>query len=267
MTPTRSLLFVPGDRPDRFDKAANSGAHQVILDLEDAVAPAEKAKARVAIASWIRCREAVLRINGADTEWFRDDLELAQRAGIAKVMIPKAEPEALRAAAVALGREVELVALIETISGLLRLREICREPRVCRLAFGNLDFALDAGMTELDRELDPARVQLAWESRFARLPPPIDGVFPTLDDPPGLVTRVLRAKALGFGGKLCIHPRQVRSVNEGFLPGAEEIAWARRVIDAVEAAGDAAISLDGKMVDRPVVERARGYLRDRDPNA
>ena len=258
---SRSFLFVPGDRPDRFDKAANSDAHQVVLDLEDAVQPSEKDKARAAIAAWAGRTQAIVRINGADSPWFQGDLDFVRRLGLPKIMIPKAEPKALCAVAAGLGREVEIIGLIETVAGLLQLRETCRETRVSRLAFGHLDFSLDAGMAETDRQLDPVRLQIALESRFASLPAPIDGVFATFSDPVALAADVQRAKALGFGGKLCVHPSQVAPVNNGFLPDAQELAWARRVIEAVEAAGDGAISVGGAMVDRPVAERARAMLR------
>ena len=258
---SRSFLFVPGDRPDRFEKAANSVAHQVVLDLEDAVQPSEKDKARTAIGSWVGRAQAIVRVNGADSPWFQGDLDFVRRLGLSKIMIPKAEPQALRAVAAGLGREIEIIGLIETVAGLLQLRETCREARISRLAFGHLDFSLDAGMTETDRQLDPVRLQIALESRFANLPPPIDGVFPTLSDPIAMAAQVERAKALGFGGKLCIHPSQVAPVNEGFLPDAQELAWARRVIEAIEAVGDGVISVDGAMVDRPVVERAHAMLR------
>ncbi|WP_158816685.1 CoA ester lyase [Methylocapsa sp. S129] len=258
---SRSFLFVPGDRPDRFDKAAASGAHQVILDLEDAVRPSEKDKARAAIASWDQRAQAIVRINGSDSPWFESDLDFVRRLGLSKLMIPKAEPKVVRTAAAGLGSAVEIVGLIETVSGLLQIREICQEAQVRRLAFGNLDFALDAGVTETDRELDPVRLQLTLESKFSQLAPPVDGVFAAFSDTAALATRVQRAKALGLGGKLCIHPSQVASVNNGFLPDAEEFAWARRVIEGVETTGAGAISVDGKMVDRPVMERARAILR------
>lgn len=260
MSSARSYLFVPGDRPDRFDKAAASGADRVILDLEDAVRPEAKAVARDAVAGWGSRAGAVVRINGAESPWFADDLALLRDAGIVEVMIPKADPEVLRVVRETLGDDVEIIALIETVAGLLQLRQICSAARIGRLAFGNLDFSLDAGIDETDRELDPVRLQLVLESRFARLPAPIDGVLPALNDPTALASGVRRARSLGFSAKLCIHPSQVASVNDGFLPNADEIAWATRVLAAIEGAAGGAVSVDGKMVDRPVVERARALV-------
>ena len=257
MALSRSLLFVPGDRPDRFDKAAGAGADAVILDLEDAVQPEAKDKAREAIAGWSGRAGAIVRINGIDTPWFAEDIAFARRAGLRKLMIPKAEPGVVGAVGTALGAGMEILALIETVAGLFGLRELCAGAGNLRLAFGNLDFSLDAGVTETAGELDAVRLQLALESRYARLPAPIDGVFPALSDAAGLAAHVKRAKALGLGGKLCIHPAQVALVNGGWQPAPEELDWARRVLAAVQASGSGAISLDGKMVDRPVVERAR----------
>ncbi len=259
----RSYLFVPAERPDRFDKALASGADRVIVDLEDAVRPEGKEAAREAVATWAGRTEAMVRINGLDSPWFESDVAAIGRGGITRVMVPKAEPDVLRVVRHELGPNIEITALIESVAGLMQVRKICTESGIARVAFGNLDFSLDSGVEEADRELDPVRLQLALESRHAGLPAPIDGVFPSLADPSALAVRVARAKALGFGGKLCIHPSQIEPVNGGFLPGTEELAWAERVVGAIEAAGGGAVSLDGKMVDRPVVERARALLAKR----
>lgn len=260
MPVSRSFLFVPGNRPDRFDKAAGVGAHDVILDLEDAVHPDAKEAARAKIAGWTGRNAALVRINGLETPWFDEDIAFARKEGLRRLMVPKAEPDVVRKVRAALGDDVDIVALIETVDGLFALRDLCAGRGRLRLAFGNLDFSLDAGITETERELDPVRLQLALESRHAGLPAPIDGVFTGISDPVGLAAQVRRAKALGLGGKLCIHPSQVAVVNAGWQPAPEELDWARRVIGAVEAGGSGVISLDGKMVDRPVVERAREIL-------
>lgn len=258
----RSLLFVPGTRSDRFDKAAATGA-QVIVDLEDAVAPDAKEDARAATAGWAGTPNAVVRINGVDSPWFEQDMALARQIGLRRLMVPKATPSALDTVRRHMGGEIELLALIETVVGLIRLRDICAGGGNLRLAFGNLDFALDAGISETAAELDFVRLQLTLESRFAHLPAPIDGVFPAWSDAQGLAEHVKRAKALGMGGKLCIHPAQVATVNEGWRPAPDELEWAARVLAAVEAAGMGAISVDGQMVDRPVVERAREIITSR----
>jgi citrate lyase subunit beta/citryl-CoA lyase len=132
-------------------------------------------------------------------------------------------------------------------------------PVVSQLAFGNLDFGVDAGVTELARELDPVRLQIVLESRLAGLPTPIEGVTTAWSDTEIFSAEVRRSKALGFGAKLCIHPAQVGPVNDAFLPTAEEVAWAQRVMDAT-AGRSGAIALDGKMIDGPVINRARVIL-------
>jgi citrate lyase subunit beta/citryl-CoA lyase len=258
----RSYLFVPGNRPARFDKACECGAHAVIVDLEDAVAPDEKATARDAIANWLQPRHRIyLRINAVDTEWFTDDLRLVRSAGVAGVLLPKAE-SAQSVAAVTAARSLDLavVPLIETAVGILRAEAIAGASNVERLAFGSIDFQLDTGIAGDGDELLLARSHLVLASRAASVQSPIDGVTLALDDESALRADVERAKRLGFGAKLCIHPRQVAAVNAGFAPSDQEIDWARRVVEAANEAGGNAVRLDGKMVDRPVIERARVML-------
>lgn len=260
MTQPRSYLFVPGDRPERIAKARASGADAVVVDLEDAVAPANKSAARDAVAGALDATyPVVLRINGADTAWFADDARLAAHAGVAAVMLPKAatvEPIAdLRAAS---GKPV--LALVESAAGMENLSTLSRAEGVARLVFGSIDFQLDLDIADDDVALLPFRMQLVLASRTANLPPPVDGVTTALDDAARIESDATRARSLGFGGKLCIHPRQVAIVNSAFSPSASELAWARRVVDAAAAAGGAAVAVDGKMVDAPVLARARRLL-------
>jgi len=263
----RSLLFVPGSRPDRFDKAMAAGADAVVVDLEDAVAPADKDRAREALAAWLAPGRAVIvRINGADTGWFRDDLALCARPGVSAVMLPKAERAddiaALRAAGAA-----TVLPLVESAAGFAALAAIAGAPGVQRLAFGSLDFQVDLGMRDaLEDELLFFRSQLVLASRLAGLQPPVDGVSTAIDDAARLRDDALRARRLGFGGKLCIHPRQVADVNRHFAPTEAERAWAQRVLDAAAASGGAAVAVDGKMIDKPVILRAQAILRDAQPD-
>lgn len=260
MIASRSYLFVPGDRPDRFDKAVASGADRIILDLEDAVAPEAKAEARRAVHAWAsgRAIPVVVRVNAGDSPWFAEDVAMAAGLPGCEIMVPKSEPEALRAVArVARG---PLVALIETVAGLLALREAASLPGVARVAFGNLDFGLDAGIPGPGGALDLVRTQIVLESRFANRPAPIDGVTTALTDEAVLAGDLAQAKAFGFGAKLCIHPRQVAAANACFQPSEAERAWAARVIGAAAASGGAAVAVDGKMVDRPVLARAQAIL-------
>ncbi|RPH67325.1 MAG: CoA ester lyase [Burkholderiales bacterium] len=259
----RSLLFVPGARPDRFDKALAAGADAVVVDLEDAVAPADKARAREAVSAWLAAQHAVIvRINGADTAWFTDDLALAGRPGVAAVMLPKAEraedlAEVLRAGARA------VLPLIESAAGMAALPAIAGARGVQRLAFGSIDFQVDLGMRDAhEDELLFFRSQLVLASRLAGLLPPVDGVSTAIDDAERLRDDVLRARRLGFGGKLCIHPRQVAGVNRHFAPSDAERDWAQRVLDAAAASRGAAVAVDGKMVDKPVILRAQAILEE-----
>lgn len=257
---SRSFLFVPANRPERFDKALMSGAHQVILDLEDAVAPLDKAAARGCIAQWTGRTDAIVRVNGADSPFFAADMEMIRRVGVTRLMLPKAEPGALNCLVGLLEGRCDIIALIETVRGYAELRSIGESGLVSQLAFGNLDFGIDAGVTETAQELDPVRLQIVLESRLAGLAPPIDGVTTSWTDPAGFEAAVGRAKALGFGAKLCIHPAQVKPVNDAFLPTAAELDWARRVMLAAKDGQGAAVALDGKMVDAPVIRRAELIL-------
>ncbi len=253
----RSLLFVPGSRPERFDKALAAGADGVIVDLEDAVAPTDKVTARESVRAWLRPEHAVIvRINAADTPWFVDDIALCALPGVTAVMLPKAERADTIATLMAAGAK-SVLPLIESAVGFAALAIIAAAPGVRRLVFGSIDFQLDLGMRDaLEDELLYFRSQIVLASRLAGLAAPIDGVSTAIYDAVTLHADVQRARRLGFGGKLCIHPKQVEGVHRGFAPGADELAWARRVLAASAAAGGAAIAVDGKMVDKPVLLRA-----------
>ena len=258
----RSYLFVPGDRPERFDKACASGADVVIVDLEDAVAPDRKAAARAALSAWLHPDHPVLvRINAADTAWFREDSELAGRPGVAGIMLPKAERrddiEALRAAGAA-----SVLPLIETAIGFDQARTLAGTPGVERLAFGSIDFQLDLGISGEDDALLAFRSGLVLASRLAGVAAPVDGVCTAIDDAAQLAAETARAIRFGFGGNLCIHPRHVQGVNAAFSPSEADVRWATRVLEAAAGAAGAAVAVDGKMVDRPVLLRAEAILRE-----
>lgn len=257
----RSYLFVPGDRPERFDKALAAGADAVILDLEDAVAPQAKADARAHVARWLTPqRSVVVRINAPSTAWFAEDLALCALAGVAAVMVPKAEHVADlgRIATVAIGRAI--LPLVETAQGFEAARALAGADSVQRLVFGSIDFQVDLGIPGDDDALLFFRSQLVLASRLADRAPPVDGVTTALDQPDVLERDTARARRLGFGAKLCIHPRQVDAVNRGFGPTAAELDWARRVLAAAATAGGAAVALDGRMIDRPVILRAQAIV-------
>ncbi len=257
----RSFLFVPGNHPQRFAKACASGADVVIIDLEDAVVAGDKTTAREAARSWLQSGgRAWVRINGTDTDWHSDDLPLLDLPGVLGVMLPKAECPADLNALVARAGGRQLVPLVESALGLWRAHDLASVPGVSRLAFGSIDFQLDTGIVGEDQELLFARSQLVIVSRAAGILPPIDGVTVDLDDPLVLSSDVARARRLGFGAKLCIHPQQVAGVNDGFLPVPEEIEWARQIVAAAQLSNGNAVRLDGKLIDRPIIERARSVL-------
>jgi citrate lyase subunit beta/citryl-CoA lyase len=282
----RSALFVPATRADRIAKALASGADAVIVDLEDAVAPQDKDAARaalgVALASMALMQAEAprrddhearsdtggvpplwVRANSVEP-WLQADLALcAASPAVRAVMIPKAEsPAQMQAAFEACGGK-PLVALIETAQGFAQRDALAAHPAVARLAFGSIDFQVDLGIAGEGDALLMFRSALVLSSRLAALPSPLDGVTVEVDDTARVSTDAARARELGFGGKLCIHPKQVGPVNSAFSPSEAELDWAQRVVAAIEAAGGAAVAVDGKMVDKPVLLRAQALLAQR----
>ncbi|GAB7521602.1 HpcH/HpaI aldolase/citrate lyase family protein [Paraburkholderia sp. 2C] len=259
-----SYLFVPGNRPDRFIKARNAGADAVIFDLEDAVQPAEKALARDAVVNALD--DAALaqlplyvRINGAQTEWFADDVAaLAARPGLAGLILPKAEDrESIAAIRKCAHAALAVSPIIESARGYARLDEVCGAESVDRLMFGTLDFQLDLGMEANDDELIAFRSGIVLASRVAGLTAPVDGVSTSIDDPASVEADARGGRRLGFGGKLCIHPKQLAAVHRAYAWSEAEYDWAKRVLRAVEASGGAAVAVDGRMVDLPVILKAQ----------
>jgi citrate lyase subunit beta/citryl-CoA lyase len=258
----RSYLFVPADRPERYAKALASGADAVIVDLEDAVAPAAKDGARAALAAWLDGGGSgvAVRINDAASAAFAGDLALVARPGVAAVVLPKAERVDDLARVRAAAPAAALLPLVETAAGIANARALARAEGVERLLFGSIDLQLDLGIEGDGDELLAFRSELVLASRLAGIAAPVDGVCTVLDDAAALDADTRRARKLGFAGKLCIHPRQVAVVHAAFAPGADEIAWAKRVVAAAEASAGGAVAVDGAMVDRPVLLRAQGVL-------
>lgn len=262
----RSWLFVPATRHERFAKAAASGADRVILDLEDAVVPAEKREASRALlgAPLPAGVPLYVRVNGHGTEWFEQDLAVAARLPIAGILLPKADGgEQVARAAAALTPPQRVVPIIETALGLWNVLEVARAPRVERLAFGALDFHLDTGMRDEGDALAHARSRIAIASRVAGVAPPLDSVSLAIDAPELVTADAERGRRFGFGGKLCIHPRQLGPTNQVFQPSDADVEWAEALLAALaaRAPGDhGAFSFRGTMVDRPVLERARQVL-------
>ncbi len=263
MTQERSYLFVPGDRPERFDKAIASGAHGVILDLEDAVQPERKPQAREAVLGWLAqaTQPVWVRINPADTAWYADDCSVLASPLVRGLMVPKAQDvQGLTALAGTLREDQRLIPLVETVAGWFEAKAIAQVPRVLRLAFGSVDFMSDSGIQGEGEEMNAVRTQLVLVSRLAGIVAPIDGVSVAIDDATQLETDVRRSRRFGFGAKLCIHPKQVAGVHRGFAPSAAEVAWARRVVEALAAGPMGAVTVDGKMVDKPIALLAQAIL-------
>jgi len=263
MKAARSFLFVPGDRPDRFDKAVAAGADCTILDLEDAVRVEDKLEARTAILNWLDAgNRAALRVNGADSQDYALDLALACHPGVVAVLLPKAESAAAcNMILKSMNPDIPLLPLVESAAGLFAAREIATVEGVERLLFGSVDFMVDCGIEDDTTGLIFARSMLVAASAAAGIAGPVDGVTLALNDPAALVRDCQSARGLGMSGKLCVHPKQVTDVNRGFTPAANEVAQARRIIEAADEAGArGAIMLDGRLVDLPVVERARRTL-------
>ena len=251
-------LFVPGDRPDRFDRAVAAKADEIIIDLEDAVAPAAKLQARQETAQWLSSGgEAWVRLNGRQTSWFdHDAANLAGAPGLRGFILPKCEdPDEVMALADVARRRLDVIALIESAGGVVGAQAIAACPATVRLAFGAVDFALDIDASESRNALLAARSFLVLASRAAGKPAPIDSVTTALS-PAVAAADALHARELGFGGKLCIHPRQVGPVSAAFRPTEDEVSAARAVLRAARAS-DGVTTIGGRMIDRPVIERAQ----------
>jgi citrate lyase subunit beta / citryl-CoA lyase len=271
--PSRTFLFVPGSRPDRFAKAVASGADEVILDLEDALKPEEKDEARKTVSKYLREEKALVRINAVGSSWFQDDLaELSRSPGLKGIVLPKTESvEDVVLLRLQVPIDVRIYALIESAQGIANALDIARDSDISGFMFGNLDFALDIGATASDEgetELLFARSALVIASRSARLPGPIDGVQPRVDDDVATSTSAKRAVNLGFSGKLCLHPRQVAIVHDAFEPTAESLEWANEVLIQASHTRSGVLRVGEEMIDLPQLERARQIIsrRTREPS-
>jgi citrate lyase subunit beta/citryl-CoA lyase len=254
----RTLLFVPGDRPDRFPKAAASGADLVVVDLEDAVATGAKDAARAATAEWLADQpETVVRINPVGSVWWDGDVDMVRSAGC-PVMLPKALADGTAALATALPAGTPLLPLIETAAGVVEAVATCGVPGVARPVLGHLDLAVQLGVDPDDRAaLLAARSALVLAAAAAGCAPPVDGVTTALTDVERVAADAAYAASLGFGAKLCVHPVQVAAAAAAFTPTAEQVAWAGEVM---AAGGDGVSAREGQMVDAPVLARARALL-------
>ena len=279
--PLRTALFVPGNRPDRVDKAVKTSADAVIIDLEDAVALTEKEASRSKVRDKIlehAERKIIVRVNSLDSPFFQGDLAEVVTGNLACLMVPKVESAAhvreINENLLKIEKEkgivegsVSIIPLIESAGAVQDIFQIATEKtepsRIYCVAFGAADYTLDMGIeiTKGGAELSYPRARIAVASRAAGIEPPLDTPFMMdLKDMEALKVDAGRAKQLGFQGKLCIHPNQIEPCHAIFSPTKEEILYAERVVKVFEEAekeGSAAIQLDGKFIDYAVVERAR----------
>jgi len=263
-----SLLFVPGDRPERFAKAQASGADTIIIDLEDGVDPGAKEKARIEVQRFLAAGgRAMVRLNAADSPWFNDDLAALEPLAVAGLLLPKAEDPAVIEQLADKTRTIPILPMIETARGMDRLAGIASAPAVTRLVFGSIDFQLDLGIQGHDEALLLFRSMLVLQTRLAGLAAPIDGITASIHDLERLEHETRRAKKLGFGGKLCIHPKQIEIVARVFRVETAALEQARKIVAAAEHASHGAVLVDGQMVDRPVIEQARRVLAQNDTPA
>ncbi|HEY9281133.1 MAG TPA: CoA ester lyase [Eoetvoesiella sp.] len=266
----RSALFVPATRPERFAKALAAGADAVIIDLEDAVEPGAKSQARQHVLEFAQGQPAAIfwvRLNAAATPWFDDDLALCRQFGnIGGVLLPKAESAGQVVQAMAAGKPV--IPLIENARGVIALSEIAAVEGVHCISFGSLDLLLDLGATPdtagAQLLLNQLRCQVLVQSRVHGLAAPLDGVYPNFADEAGLALLAQQVRDMGFGGMLCIHPKQIAPIHAAFVPTADQIDWARRVVAIASNTESFAFKVDGEMVDLPVIERARQIIQTTD---
>lgn len=263
LNPIRSALFVPGSRPERFDKALATGADRVIVDFEDAVEEALKAHARSHLAAYLNDRPDVrvaVRINAVGHPEHLADLAFCTTCpGVVAVMLPKAESKAQLEAVARCGKP--LWPLIESAQGVLAIAEIAGAAGVERLTFGALDLGFDlglkAGSNAAHKVMDHVRYAMLLASVNAGLAKPLDTIFTHITDLEGLAQMAGEGRDMGLCGMLCIHPAQVGPVNQAYSPTPEELDWARRVIEAARTQSAGAFRLDGRMVDAPVIRQAQ----------
>lgn len=262
----RSALFVPASRPERIPKALASGADWVIVDLEDAVEESAKEQARSNLAQFLTgnpTARLLVRVN-APGHWAHDaDLDLCRwHESVAGILLPKAETAEQVRIAHTTGKRIWPI--IESARGLRDLAELASAPGVERLSFGSLDLALDLRLRTPSKAADDVMAQARYavlvHSRSAGLAAPLDGVYPSIQDVDGLERQVRSARDMGFSGALCIHPSQVKVIHNALRPSEAEFDWAKRVIEGAEA-GAGVFTLDGQMVDAPVILRARDLLQ------
>jgi citrate lyase subunit beta/citryl-CoA lyase len=272
----RSLLFAPAVRPDLLRKMPHTGADAIVIDLEDATPPDAKDTGRVemrsAVADLAGQLPILVRVNDDTTPWHDDDLDSLPTEGLAGIVMPKIETiaglDSLAAQLNDRGLDMPVIGGVETALGVADARPLLAHDVVSAAYFGAEDFIADLGgvRTASNDEVAYARAQVALAGRLADVTV-IDQIVADFTDDDRCRRECLQARAMGYGGKLCIHPSQVAIANEAFLPSSEEIDRARRLLEAYDdakAQGVASVAFEGQMVDEPVARQARRVLAQAD---
>ena len=270
--PRRSALYMPGSNERAVAKGRELDTDVIILDLEDAVAPSAKARAREVLTDALQDkpaygrREIVIRINGLATEWGENDLSAMATVGADAILVPKVESadqvDEVASRLEPIAAEIAIWCMIETPRGVLRVEEIADHPKVACLVMGTSDLTKDLGARHCDDRTPMltslSRCVLAARAAGCAI---LDGVHLNLGDDEGLKRSCEQGRDLGFDGKTLIHPRQLSAANDAFGPSDEEIAWSRRIIEEWEKAGDAGVVVvDGRLVENLHIEQARRLL-------
>ncbi|KOF10215.1 hypothetical protein AC739_10735 [Planococcus glaciei] len=264
----RSLMFTPGTNKERLLKSVSSEADALLWDLEDAVHPDEKAAARAVIQEALDeledkpAKPIFLRVNQYGTEWYAEDVKLARHENVNGIMLPKAESaRQVQETWDGMGASGELIALVETAVGIVRLEDIFSNSNVSGVAFGAIDYAVDVDLTLTEAGLEAiyARSRIVTYAKAAGVEGIYDTVFPDIHNTESLQKRAVSARALGFNGQMAVHPKQLETIHEVYSPSREDIDWAVKVLHHAEheAKGAGVFMLDGKMVDRPIIEKAK----------
>ena len=272
----RSLLFAPAVRPDLLRKMPRTGADAIVIDLEDATPPEAKdtgrAEMRSAVADLAGQLPVLVRVNDDTTPWHDDDLDSLPTEGLAGIVVPKIETiaglDSLAARLADRGLDMPVIGGVETALGVADARSLLAHDVISAGYFGAEDFIADLGgvRTASNDEVAYARAQIALAGRLADVTV-IDQIVADFTDDDRCRRECLEARAMGYGGKLCIHPSQVSIANEAFLPSSEEIDRARRLLEAYDdakAQGVASVAFEGQMVDEPVARQARRVLAQAD---
>lgn len=270
----KSYLFVPGNRPDRINKALASPANAVIIDLEDSIAVSEKDQVREVVKAFLlaydftNSKKLCVRINDVSTPYYEEDVRMVAEYPDICIMLPKTNsPSDIKKLEERTLPRQYILPLIETAKGILNAYEIAScSDRVTVLAFGAIDYCLDINISISGHghELIYPRSALVIASRAAEIEPPIDTVYVDISNVEGLTEEIERAKSLGIFSKMCIHPLQLKLVNKLFSPTVSEIMWAKNVVKSFEdalAKGLSAIKIENKMIDLPVYKQALAMLK------